>query len=125
MTRTALLIACGLIVGPLLGGLVSGLDRILTARMQSRIGPPVLQPFYDVVKLLAKEDVVPADADPLTSAHPTGDSSESCDPTMVATETHGTPDPAGGSPAMVKEIAASASSRRVRASTSDDSNISN
>ena len=58
MTRTALLIACGLIVGPLLGGLVSGLDRILTARMQSRIGPPVLQPFYDVVKLLAKEPVV-------------------------------------------------------------------
>jgi len=56
--RTALLIACGLIVGPLLGGLVSGLDRILTARMQSRIGPPVLQPFYDVVKLLAKEPVV-------------------------------------------------------------------
>ena len=58
MTRTALLIACGLIVGPLLGGLVSGLDRFLTARMQSRIGPPVLQPFYDVVKLLAKEPVV-------------------------------------------------------------------
>jgi ech hydrogenase subunit B len=58
VTRTALLIACGLIVGPLLGGLVSGLDRILTARMQSRIGPPVLQPFYDVVKLLAKEPVV-------------------------------------------------------------------
>jgi ech hydrogenase subunit B len=58
VTRTALLIACGLIAGPLLGGLVSGLDRILTARMQSRIGPPVLQPFYDVVKLLAKEPVV-------------------------------------------------------------------
>ena len=58
MTRTAILIACGLIAGPILGGLVSGMDRILTARMQSRIGPPVLQPFYDVVKLLAKEPVV-------------------------------------------------------------------
>ena len=58
MTRTAILIACGLIVGPILGGLVSGLDRILTARMQSRIGPPLLQPFYDVAKLLFKESLV-------------------------------------------------------------------
>jgi ech hydrogenase subunit B len=45
VTRTAILIACGLIAGPIIGGLVSGMDRILTARMQSRIGPPVLQPF--------------------------------------------------------------------------------
>jgi ech hydrogenase subunit B len=58
VTRTVLLVACGLIVGPILGGLVSGMDRILTARMQSRIGPPLLQPFYDVVKLLFKEPVV-------------------------------------------------------------------
>lgn len=58
MTRTAILIACGLVAGPIIGGLVSGMDRILTARMQSRIGPPVLQPFYDVVKLLFKEPLV-------------------------------------------------------------------
>lgn len=58
MTRTVILIACGLIVGPILGGLVSGMDRILTARMQSRIGPPLLQPFYDVAKLLFKEPLV-------------------------------------------------------------------
>ena len=58
MTRTAILIVCGLVAGPILGGLISGLDRILTARMQSRIGPPVLQPFYDVVKLLSKESLV-------------------------------------------------------------------
>jgi ech hydrogenase subunit B len=58
VTRTAILIACGLAAGPLLGGLVSGLDRILTARMQSRIGPPLLQPFYDVVKLMFKESLV-------------------------------------------------------------------
>ncbi len=58
MTRTAVLIACGLIAGPILGGLVSGLDRILTARMQSRIGPPLLQPFYDVIKLFFKEPLV-------------------------------------------------------------------
>jgi ech hydrogenase subunit B len=58
VTRTVILIACGLIAGPILGGLVSGLDRILTARMQSRIGPPLLQPFYDVAKLLFKEPLV-------------------------------------------------------------------
>lgn len=54
MTRTALLVVCTLAAGPIVGGLVSGLDRILTARMQSRIGPPIGQPFYDVGKLLAK-----------------------------------------------------------------------
>ena len=58
MTRTAILIACGLVAGPALGGLVSGMDRILTARMQSRIGPPLLQPFYDVIKLFFKEPLV-------------------------------------------------------------------
>jgi ech hydrogenase subunit B len=58
VTRTVILIACGLIVGPILGGLVSGMDRILTARMQSRIGPPLLQPFYDVAKPLFKEPLV-------------------------------------------------------------------
>jgi len=58
VTRTVILIACGLIAGPILGGLFSGMDRILTARMQSRIGPPLLQPFYDVAKLLFKESLV-------------------------------------------------------------------
>ncbi len=40
---------------PALGALLTGLDRKLTARMQARIGPPVLQPVYDVVKLLGKK----------------------------------------------------------------------
>ena len=34
-------------------------DRKLTARMQSRMGPPLLQPFADFVKLLSKEDITP------------------------------------------------------------------
>jgi ech hydrogenase subunit B len=58
VTTTVVWVLCGLIAGPLLGGLINGADRILTARMQSRIGPPVLQPFYDVVKLLGKETLV-------------------------------------------------------------------
>lgn len=44
-----------LILAPLLGGLIAGVDRVLTARMQSRRGPPVLQPFYDISKLWHKE----------------------------------------------------------------------
>lgn len=34
-----------------------GLRRKLIARMQNRIGPPIWQPFYDVAKLLKKEEV--------------------------------------------------------------------
>lgn len=47
-----------IILAPLLGGLTAGVDRIITARMQGRQGPPLLQPFYDVIKLLKKETVV-------------------------------------------------------------------
>lgn len=36
------------------GGLLAGVDRRLTARLQSRLGPPLLQPFYDVLKLMGK-----------------------------------------------------------------------
>lgn len=44
-----------LILSPFLGGLIAGVDRVITARMQSRVGPPVLQPFYDVLKLFEKQ----------------------------------------------------------------------
>ena len=43
---------------PLLGGLISGVDRKITARMQGRVGPPVWQPFFDVLKLMEKENLV-------------------------------------------------------------------
>lgn len=45
------------LVAALIGGFLAGLDRILSARMQGRVGPPVLQPFYDVIKLFSKEGV--------------------------------------------------------------------
>jgi formate hydrogenlyase subunit 4 len=41
-----------------------GVDRVLAARMQSRIGPPVRQPFIDMAKLMTKENIVPANAVP-------------------------------------------------------------
>ena len=44
-----------LVLVPLTGGLLSGIDRKISAHMQGRQGPPVLQPFYDVVKLFGKE----------------------------------------------------------------------
>ena len=50
-----ILVVLAVLVAPLLGGLISGLDRKITARVQGRIGPPILQPFYDVLKLLGKE----------------------------------------------------------------------
>ena len=58
MTNNAVLVMMGLAAGPLLGGVVSGLDRILTARLQARIGPPIWQPYYDVLKLFGKEKMV-------------------------------------------------------------------
>lgn len=52
------LVLLGLVAAPVAGGLVAGLDRRVTARVQSRFGPPVLQPFYDVAKLLGKEAMI-------------------------------------------------------------------
>lgn len=49
-----LILAGGICIAPLLGGLVAGVDRVLTARLQGRVGPPFLQPFYDVGKLFGK-----------------------------------------------------------------------
>lgn len=43
------------VLAPFVGGFLAGLDRVITARMQGRVGPPILQPFYDVRKLLAKD----------------------------------------------------------------------
>lgn len=40
---------------PFAGALLAGIDRKISARMQGRQGPPVLQPIYDVEKLLKKE----------------------------------------------------------------------
>jgi formate hydrogenlyase subunit 4 len=47
-----------LLLAPVAGGLIAGVDRKVTARMQGRVGPPLLQPFYDVAKLFEKENLV-------------------------------------------------------------------
>lgn len=45
------------VFGPIIGCLLAGIDRKLSARMQGRVGPPLLQPYYDVRKLLEKDHV--------------------------------------------------------------------
>ena len=47
-----------LVAAPIVGGLLAGWDRRISARMQSRQGPPIFQPFFDVLKLWKKENVV-------------------------------------------------------------------
>lgn len=47
-----------LVCAPFIGGLLDGIDRKISARMQGRKGPSVLQPFYDLIKLFQKEPLV-------------------------------------------------------------------
>ncbi len=47
-----------LLLAPFVGGLLDGIDRKVSARMQGRKGPSVFQPFYDVIKLFQKEPLV-------------------------------------------------------------------
>ena len=44
-----------LILAPVAGIILTGVDRKLTAHMQGRIGPSWLQPYYDLVKLFSKK----------------------------------------------------------------------
>ena len=43
------------VLAPIVGCLLDGVDRKISARMQGRVGPSILQPYYDVRKLLEKE----------------------------------------------------------------------
>jgi len=45
-------------LAPIIGGIVAGLDRKVTAWLQGRYGPPIIQPFYDVLKLFGKEKMI-------------------------------------------------------------------
>jgi len=47
-----------LLLGPFIGGVLAGIDRKVTARLQGRKGPSVWQPFYDLFKLFRKQAVI-------------------------------------------------------------------
>jgi ech hydrogenase subunit B len=44
-----------ILLSPVIGGLIAGIDRKITAHMQGRVGPSIFQSFYDVGKLFEKE----------------------------------------------------------------------
>jgi ech hydrogenase subunit B len=59
MNTSDILMAIIVLIGaPIIGCLASGIDRIITARLQGRVGPPILQPYYDVRKLLSKDNMI-------------------------------------------------------------------
>lgn len=57
MITSICLVVAYLILAPILGCLMDGADRIISARMQNRQGPKLLQPFYDLGKLFSKENI--------------------------------------------------------------------
>jgi NADH-quinone oxidoreductase subunit H len=54
-------VVLGFLATPVIGLLLKWVDRLVTARIQWRKGPPLYQPFADVLKLLGKETVVSED----------------------------------------------------------------
>ncbi len=60
------LLVFGFAATAVLGLITSWIDRKVTARVQYRVGPPFLQPFIDIVKLLGKETVIPEGASKVT-----------------------------------------------------------
>lgn len=64
-TLTIILASILTLAAPLIGGLLAGVDRKLTARMQERVGPPIIQPFYDVLKLWGKNPMISNNLQPV------------------------------------------------------------
>lgn len=59
MNMNDILLAVVVLIGaPIVGCIAAGIDRKLTARLQGRVGPPLLQPYYDVMKLLSKDNMI-------------------------------------------------------------------
>ena len=52
----------GLLFTALISLWLAGADRVLVARMQRRVGPPLLQPWYDYLKCCGKETLIPRKA---------------------------------------------------------------
>lgn len=60
------LIIFGFALTAIIGLVASWIDRKVTARVQYRVGPPMLQPLMDIIKLLGKETLIPAGASKVT-----------------------------------------------------------
>lgn len=57
-----ILVFPGFLFVSVVGLLLAGIDRKVLARMQRRIGPSILQPVYDFLKLVGKQTIIPAAA---------------------------------------------------------------
>ncbi len=54
----SLIVIILIVLAPFIGGLVYGIERVVKARMKRRIGPPILQEFYDFLKLADKRKMI-------------------------------------------------------------------
>lgn len=61
----AILVWPGILCAAPLGWFLLWFVRKLTARLQGRKGPPFFQPFFDFMKLLGKQAVIPAGVSPV------------------------------------------------------------
>jgi len=52
----------GFVLTVIVGMIASWIARKVSALVQWRVGPPLLQPFYDVAKLMGKEILIPQEA---------------------------------------------------------------
>lgn len=55
MVKPLISVFAYILLAPFAGAILAGIDRKISARMQGRQGPPIMQPLYDVGKLLKKE----------------------------------------------------------------------
>ena len=47
-----------IVLAPVVGFFLEGFDRVVSSRLQKRMGPPFLQPVYDLIKLFEKQAIV-------------------------------------------------------------------
>ncbi len=59
-------LGAGFLIAAVVGMFAHWFDRKITARVQWRVGPPFFQPWYDFLKLLIKEVIVPEGAQKFT-----------------------------------------------------------
>ncbi len=60
------LVIPGFLFTAIVGLVASWIDRMVTARVQWRVGPPWYQPLVDIIKLLGKETIIPSTASKMT-----------------------------------------------------------
>jgi formate hydrogenlyase subunit 4 len=71
MEVTALLTFLGILASLLLPPFLDGLESKLRARVEGRLGPPIMQTYVDLIKLFKKDSIVPPIASRLFLVAPT------------------------------------------------------